>query len=122
MIKHGANPFLECSSKGDKRFSAFFARIRGRGNMSIEELYQAFKIFPGGITGLYWQGAKGKTPINIDDCVKFYDTLWKEYIRENPEYLDILKSYEGLSDIYGQPGRQCQATTLWKIRNSNSFV
>jgi len=27
MIRHGEAPFLECSSKGDKRFSAFCAII-----------------------------------------------------------------------------------------------
>lgn len=45
MIKHGFAPFLECSTKGDRRFSAFCAHIRSRNNQSIEEIYQAAKIF-----------------------------------------------------------------------------
>jgi hypothetical protein len=40
MIQHGAAPFLECSSRGDRRFSAFAARIKRRANKSIEEIYQ----------------------------------------------------------------------------------
>ena len=42
MIKHGNPPYLECSSRGDKRFSAFYARIKGK---TIEEIYQSAKIF-----------------------------------------------------------------------------
>ena len=34
MIKHGEPPYLECSSAGDKRFSAFWAKL---GDKSIEE-------------------------------------------------------------------------------------
>lgn len=122
MIRVGIPPFLECSSKGDKRFSAFSARIRRRGNKSIEELYQAYKVFDGGVTGLTWQEAKGKKPINIEECKVFYTQLWTEYIQENPELLKILKIYNGLSDIFGQPGHQCQATVLWNIRNTFSGV
>jgi len=42
MTIYGRAPFLECSSRGDKRFSAFYARVNG---CSIEEQYQAAKIF-----------------------------------------------------------------------------
>jgi hypothetical protein len=52
MIQHGTAPFLECSSRGDRRFSAFAARIKSRGNKSIEEIYQAAKRFEDGSTGL----------------------------------------------------------------------
>jgi hypothetical protein len=119
MIRHGVAPFLECSSKGDKRFSAFFARIKSRGNKSIEDIYQAAKIFENGLTGLHWREAKGKYPINMEDCVILYSKLWKEYINENPDLLNVLKQASGLSDIFGQKGRQCQATELWGIRNTN---
>jgi len=52
MIQHGTAPFMECSSKGDKRFSAFYARVKFYGNKTIEDLYQGSKLFPGGVTGL----------------------------------------------------------------------
>lgn len=48
MIRVGNAPYLECSSRGDKRFSAFYARIKSLGYKSIEELYQAKKVFANG--------------------------------------------------------------------------
>lgn len=117
MIKHGSAPFLECSSRGDKRFSAFCARLRNRGNRSIEELYQAKKIFADGSTGLTWRQAKGRKAVNAAEAAEFYGELWNEYIVENPELLAVLKAASGLSDMFGQPGCCCQATELWRIRN-----
>lgn len=84
MIYHGKAPFLECSSAGDKRFSAYYARIKGRGNRSIEEIYQAAKVFSCGATGLSIKEARGKRPINIRECHALYGNLWDEYIQENP--------------------------------------
>lgn len=52
MVRHGEAPFLECSSRGDQRFSAFSARLRSQGGRSIEEVYQAAKVFEDGSTGL----------------------------------------------------------------------
>lgn len=118
MIKHGDPPYLECSSRGDKRFSALYARIKKRGGSSIEALYQAAKVFPGGVTGLSWRYAKGKPPINMEYCKELYSTLWDEYIGENPELLHVLASASGLSDMFGKPGSCCQATELWRIRKA----
>ena len=115
MIRHGIAPFLECSSRGDKRFSAFYAKINGK---SIEERYQAIKIFPGGITGLSWREAKGRRAINQEEAARFYSYLWDLYIQKNPELLPILKAASGLSDMFGKPGSCCQATELWRIRNT----
>lgn len=118
MIRHGQAPFLECSSKGDRRFSAFYARISSRGNKSIEDLYQAYKIFDDGETNLSWREAKGRVAVNMDKCNIFYTLLWNEYIDENPDLLNVLKLWTGTSDIFGQSGHCCQATELWNIRNS----
>lgn len=123
MIRHGEPPYLECSSKGDKRFSAFYARVKSEGNKSIEELYQAAKVFVidgKHVWGLSWKEAKGKQAINQIGCNEYYSELWDEYIYENPELLDVLKAASGLSDIFGQPGHCCQATELWRIRNAIS--
>lgn len=117
MIQHGLPPYLECSSRGDKRFSAFAARIRGRGGRSIEDIYQAAKVFEGGRTGLTWRQAKGKRPLNYEHCAALYSCLWDEYIAENPELLAVLRQASGLMDRFGQPGHCCQATELWRIRN-----
>jgi hypothetical protein len=116
MIKHGSAPFLECSTKGDRRFSAFCARIRGRGNQSIEEIYQAAKVFKDGSTGLTWKDAKGRTAINADEMAHLYSKLWDEYIEENPHLLIVLEVVSGVSDMFGQRGHVCQATELWRIK------
>lgn len=117
MLRYGSAPFLECSSRGDQRFSPFFARIKSRGNRSIEEIYQASKRFPDGRTGLSIEEAKGKTPVNIRELKVLYSTLWDEYIEENPELIEVLKEATGVCDIFGQSGNCCQATELWRIRN-----
>lgn len=113
MLRYGEAPYLECSSKGDKRLSSFHARVR---NKSIEERYQAYKVFEDGSTGLSWREAKGKKPVNIDECRKYYSLLWDEYIEANPELKEVLKKATGLSDIFGQEGHACQAEELWRIK------
>lgn len=116
MLIFGSEPILECSSKGEKRLSAFAARIKWRDNKSIEELYQGFKLFPGGISGLSWKEAKGKMPVNIEGCRAFYSQLWDEYFRENPDILRFIQQYNGFSDIFGQKNHACQAEEIFRIR------
>jgi hypothetical protein len=116
MIRHGEAPFLECSSKGDKRFSAFYARVKKYGNKTIEELYQAAKVFEDGSTGLTWREAKGRKAVNAEETARLYRKLWQRYIKENPRLLKVLIDASGLSDIFGQEGHMCQATELWRIR------
>lgn len=113
MIRFGVEPYLECSSKGDKRFSAFYATIDG---VSIEKRYQAFKKFSDGTTGLDWRSAKGKTPVNIEECRNYYSELWNSYIKNHPELHQVLIEASGLSDIFGQANHACQAEELWRIR------
>lgn len=120
MVRHGSAPYLECSSKGDKRFSAFYAIVKGK---SIEDLYQAFKIFEDGSTGLNWKDAKGRKAINQSEASAYYSKLWDQYLKENPDLLLVLLGASGVSDIFGKAGSACQATELWRIRDSamNAF-
>jgi len=113
MIRVGKPPYLECSSKGDKRFSAFYARVNGK---SIEDHYQAAKVFEDGSTGLTWKQAKGKKPVNIEEVSKLYKDLWRQYLLENPNLIRGIKQASGLSDIFGQEGHNCQAIILWELR------
>ena len=118
MLRYGEPPFLECSGKGDKRFSAFYARIKADNNRSIEEIYQASKCFADGRTGLHWKEAKGRRPTNENETLLIYSQLWDWYIlKENQHLLAVLRAATGLSDIFGQQGHACQATELWRIRN-----
>lgn len=114
MLTYGKEPFLECSSRGDKRFSPFYARVNGR---SIEEQYQAAKIFDDGSTGLDWKQAKGRRATNTAECAILYEKLWRRYISEHPELLEVLKRASGLSDMFATKGTINQAQILWKIRN-----
>lgn len=116
MIRYGKAPFLECSSRGDKRFSAFHANVNGR---SIEEQYQSAKIFDDGSTGLHWKYAKGRRAVNADECSILYENLWRQYIFEHPELLECLKRASGLSDMFATKGSVSQAQVLWKIRNEH---
>lgn len=91
--------------------------------MSIEEAYHAMKVFDDGSTGLSWWEAKdarrlGRQVVNLDECRAAYSLMWDEYVRENPDLLETIRAASGLSDIFGQPGGCCQATELWRIRNS----
>lgn len=116
MIKHGEAPFMECSTRGRKQFSAFYARPKSLNGRSIEEAYQAMKIFEDGSTNLTWKEAKGKKAINAEECAAMYKKWWQEYITEN-NLLSVLQQASGLSDMFGQKGHVCQATVLWEIRN-----
>jgi len=117
VIRHGTAPYLECSSKGDRRFSAFYARLKRYGNRSIEDIYQSSKLFEDGRTGLSWREAKGRKAINTDEVSRLYSQLWDAYLEENPSLLGVLHAASGLSDMFGQPGHCCQATELWRIRS-----
>lgn len=119
MVCHGVAPFLECSSRGDQRFSAFFARPKYLNGRSIEEAYQAMKIFRDGSTNLSWRQAKGRKAINQKECSAAYEKWWREWVDEQ-QLLPILLSATGLSDMFGKHGNTCQATTLWKIRAENT--
>jgi hypothetical protein len=114
MIRHGVAPFLECSSRGDKRFSAFYARLDG---ISIEQHYQSAKVFEEGVD-LEWFERQGCKALNADECAVPYACLWDAYMDAHPELLGVLRAATGLSDVFGKAGRCCQATELWRIRNA----
>lgn len=118
MICHGRRPYLECSSRGDRRFSAFFASVNG---MSIEQQYQEAKRFADGRPRDMY-AARGLQAINQDEVRALYSRLWDQYIKEHPELLGELRNATGLSDVFGRPGHACQATELWRIRNEGEVA
>ena len=117
MLKFGTSPYLECSSRVDKRFSAFYARIASLGNKTIEELYQAKKVFADGSTGLSVKDAKGRKPVNIEQCRQFYSELWRMFFSEHQGYLAELANseYQGFCDIFGSADHACQAEEVYNI-------
>ena len=117
MVRHGDAPFLECSSRGDKRFSAFYAKVRGR---PIEQWYQEAKDLGDDLANetLTWRERQGLQAVNAEECAQLYAALWDEYMAANPDLLPVLQASTGLSDVFGKPGHCCQATELWRIRNT----
>lgn len=79
----------ECSSKGNKTLSAFYAQLNG---LSIEYHYQVTIKGYGSI-----QEGKGKPPlqeISQEDLYQKYKFLWKLYFRENPLiYIELRKEH-----------------------------
>lgn len=71
MLKYGEPPYLECSTKGDKRFSPFCARIESRRAMTIESIYQGAKIFADGTTGSLGETLKAEK-LSIKKSYKYY--------------------------------------------------
>ena len=109
-VKRG-EPYYECSSKGDKRFSAIYAKID---NKSIEEIYQLdIKGYRGKVK--HWKEAKGKPPINktYEETYKEYLKLWIKYFNLNPHlYFEIREKVKDktITDMFGvTPVNQARA-------------
>lgn len=121
MYSIGFAPFLECSSKGDKRFSAFYAKLSH--GKTIEKIYQGGKIFlvdGKEITNLPPMEAKalqklGHVAVNQAEMRSFYSTLWDVYFKENPDLIELILKYRGFTDVFGQEGNACQAEEVYRI-------
>lgn len=83
----------EVSSKGDKRFSALYARMPdGR---TIEEHYQC-DVKGYDVGGTNWKLGKGKPPINkVTDPWSYYLLLWVVWTMHNVDQIDDLKEKMG---------------------------
>ncbi|MCP4828074.1 MAG: hypothetical protein GY889_04285 [Proteobacteria bacterium] len=78
----------EVSSKGDKRFSAFFARLPDGRN--VETAWANAKGYPN------WRAAKGK-PARFPnfDYWSVYKNLWRDWADAHPELMRELVSLKG---------------------------
>lgn len=89
----------ECSSKGDKRFSALFAKLEdGR---TIEMHYQCdIKGYDPG--GTNWRLGKGKPPISAEITKemlwKGYFRLWKTWAEQNSALIEELRHHAKAND------------------------
>ncbi len=108
---------LECSSRGDRRFSALFARIEVFGRRaSIEEHYQMSKRFPEPPRS--WREAKGRRPMHLEINGKTFPTsyltawyalLWLLYLDAHPELVEYARKFDDFRDSFARPGRNSQA-------------
>lgn len=113
---------LECSSKGDKRFSAFYARVSAWGKMdSIENHYQLSKRFDNEKAPTNWKDAKGKTATHMSlngteyelkYLSQWYKMLWVEYLDSNPDLVEYASSFDEYNDIFKGKSMNCQADVI----------
>lgn len=113
---------LECSSKGDKRYSAFYAKVKVFGDIdSIENHYQLCKRFNNTLPQT-WRDAKGKNPTHIHIKGKDYDKkylgmyyklLWVKYLDQYPELVEYAEQFDDFHDIFkGKNTMNCQADVI----------
>lgn len=115
MIQYGTAPFIECSSRGEKRLSPVYARIIRRNNRSIAELLQASKVYAGGVAGLSAREGAGRRITNWKALERLHQTLWEEYLDENPDLRAVIQGAAGVSNELGKEGVRCHAHELWAI-------
>jgi hypothetical protein len=117
----GHMKILECSSKGDKRFSAFYAKITAWKRFdSIENHYQTCKRFDDFVP-IGWQDGKGREPTHIELNGKRYDKrflsqwykmLWVNYLDNNPELVEYARGFDDFNDIFKGKSQNCQADVI----------
>lgn len=108
---------LECSSRGDRRFSALYARVKIFGReASIEEHYQLAKRFPR--APRTWREAKGRRPAHLEICGRvlppeyltaWYALLWLVYLDAHPELVAYAREFDEFADSFARPGANSQA-------------
>lgn len=117
-VVYEGEPF-EVSTRGDelgKQFSAFNARIEGRGGRSIEEIYQTDVKGYDSI-----KAGKGKPPKDKSvDTKAAYEALWRQWANENPDkmeelYQATLAQGRPLRDRFAKKGANNQAEVLTKL-------
>ena len=121
VVKRG-EPYYECSSKGNKEFSALYAFIDKK---SIEEIYQLdIKGYRGKVE--HWKEAKRKPPLNNKNEKMLYLEylrLWQSYLKEKPNlYFKLLKEAKDktITDMFGVTNIN-QARALCDLCN-NGFI
>lgn len=108
---------LECSSQGDKRFSAFYARVSFFGNInSIENIYQSVK------RDVYGNPVgKGKkvdhisikgTKLPPKYLTPLYKMLWVKYLDNNPQLVEYAKTFDAFTDKFRGRCINCQADVI----------
>lgn len=110
---------LECSSKGDKRFSAFYAYVEVYGrNTNIERHYQSSKKF----YDANIKKAKGLQPdymeinekqIDTKYLTAWYKLLWLKYLDQNPILVKYASEFDEFNDVFkSKKSINCQADVI----------
>lgn len=115
---------LECSSAGDKRFSALYATVNFLGiTKTIEEHYQQCKR-----DELNQQVSKGQTVHHIiiqnkilppELLTPFYRYLWHLYFKQNPHLISFVKQFDVFTDKFRGKAINCQADCIKAVATNN---
>ena len=122
---------LECSSRGDNRFSALYAKVTINGKeQSIEEWYQNAKRTADGK-----RAGKGNhfdyitdpftgDKLPADQASNLYKGLWITYLTKNPDLVEYAKGFDEFHDMFrGKNTVNCQADVIAAyVKDSDSFV
>lgn len=115
---------LECSSRGDKRFSALYARIAIHGRIdSIENIYQSCKrtsngSVPGkGKSFAYFVCPYCGLQFPAEDISDLYYGLWIAYFKQNPELLAYAANFNDFHDMFRGKSVNCQADVIKEMVN-----
>lgn len=113
---------LECSSRGDRRFSALYAKVTFDSySDTIEGHYQGCKRFNGAEPP--YGRVKGKKPdyieikgkkLEVKYLTPFYNLLWLIYLDNHPDYVEFLKQCDDYSDMFKGKAYNCQADVIRK--------
>lgn len=118
---------LECSSAGDKRFSAFYAKVEFNGVLdTIEHHYQNVK------RNAYNRPChKGERVAYViinnkryDSTIltPFYRYLWYKYLRNNPDLVTYASQFDKFNDKFRGKCINCQADCVEAfVKKDKSF-
>lgn len=111
---------LECSSRGDKRFSPIYAKVAIHGKeKSIEEWYQSSKRSADGKkVGRnedfeYFVDPYTNDKLSKTEAPYFYRGLWITYLKNNPDLVEFASQYDEFSNIYD--GKKIENSHHWII-------
>lgn len=121
MCSYGPGPFLECSSEGDRRFSAHEVRLQVYGNSTIDEIAHAVRIYQDGSSRKSYEEccyaeALGLEVVNQRQCDTIVERLWTQYFNEHLELHGILKAVGGVSDRVVRPAKTNHVRGIWAAR------
>ena len=112
MQNYSKNKVLECSSKGDRRFSALYAQVSAFGILAtIEKHYQRCKKDKNGnavkkgkpVDHIVLNGIKLESRF----LTQWYNLLWIKYLDSDPVLVDYLKNYEDYTDSFKGKAINC---------------
>lgn len=115
---------LYCDSRGDIRFSAFYAYVEIDGvKDTIEHFYQNAKRDENGkipgkgksVAYFIWKDKKYEP----EYLSNLYEDLWRLYFEQNSDLLEYAKQFDNFVDRFKGRCINCQADVIAKIVNES---